>query len=282
VPRDNPLLRPLQDLFQRLVSLTGLAHIVEDYLQGYRRFFTDRFEEQGLEADVVFAGFNLIVWDITPEPEQKPGHWRPVSSFSAAGTHYFELADHFVQREAAWTVSQTYEAFETYLKELLCAHLASQPSDSITISLRQPANPSNPASWRSTPKLARWSSACLLASLRALEPSVAVAEANNTRQMQLSEWHTVLGEVRHAATHSDMRIRRSLIAQWPPSRTRLLRRKFPGELYDGDYVLHLTRQDAESTIQMAADYAFLLFKCMSRARGLEWDILAPTEGNPAA
>ena len=280
--RDNPLLQPLETLFRRLVMLMGLVDIVEEYLQGYRKFFISQFEKLGIEVGHAYAGFNLIVWDIAPPVGHERGHWRPVSSFSAGGDRFLELADLFVQREAAWTVSQAFEAFESYLKDLLAAYLASRPQDSQLISLRQPRESSNPASWRAGLNSARWNSVTLLASLRLVQPSIAPAEVTNARHIHLEEWHHVLKEVRHGATHSEMRIRSSRIAQWPPSRMRLLRREFPGDIENGDYVLRLTKEHAQSAIQMAADYAFLLFKCLSQRCRYDWDILRPPDSDSGA
>jgi len=280
VTADNPLLQPLETLFQRLVVLTGLVRIVEDQLQGYRRLFTRQFDE--LDARHVFAGFNLIVWDIAPPAREEPSHWRQVSSFSAGGKDYFELTDLFVRREAAWTVSQAYEAFEAYLKDVLAAYLAGHPQDSQLISLRQPPEAADFASWRAALHSGRWSSTALLGALRLIQPSISTRETTNDRDVHMDEWHQILQEIRHAATHSDMRIRHSRIARWPPSRIRLLRRKFPGQAQNGDYVLQLTRDAAQSAIQTAADYAFLLFKCLSQSSGYDWDILRQPDANSDA
>lgn len=277
---ENPLLQPLEDLFHRLVVLTGLVHIVEDQLKGYRRLFTSQFDE--VDAGHVIAGFNLIVWDIAPREGDQPRQWRPVSSFSAGGQHYFELTDLFIKREASWTVTQTYEAFESFLKDVLATFLSRNPQASHTISLRRPRDPSDTASWRALLRSARWNSIALLASLRLLAPSIGVREAANDRQMHMSEWHQVLQEVRHAATHSDMRIRHDRIAEWPPARKRLLRRKFPGETQDGDYVLKVTREAAQAAIQTAADYAFLIFKCLSQRCDYDWAILGQPSTKPDA
>jgi hypothetical protein len=277
---ENPLLEPLENLFHRLVMLTGLVHIVEDQLHGYRRLFTSQFEE--VDRRHVFAGFNLIVWDIAPRESDQPRHWRPVSSFSAGGEHYLQLTELFVRREASWTVSQVYEAFETYLKDILATYLSRHPDASQAISFRQPDDPSNAASWRVGLRSARWTSVKLLASLRQIEPSIAAREAANDRQMDMNEWHQVLQEVRHASTHTHMRIRNYRMAHWSPAKKRILRRKFPGQPQNGDYALDLTRESAQSAVQTAADYAFLIFKCLSQSCSYDWDILGAPSTKPSA
>jgi hypothetical protein len=145
-------------------------------------------------------------------------------SVSTSTTGYLDTARALIAREAAWTVSQAYEAFETFLKDIVATYLQANKNQADSeriakLDKKLPTlNNTDIAYWKEYVNSYRGrNSSELFGCLRRLAPTLAMAEQNNNRQLDLILWYQRVSEVRHAATHSAMIIRKNRLKGWVPS-----------------------------------------------------------------
>lgn len=94
----------------------------------------------------------------------------------------------------------------------------------------------------------------------------------NVQGFDFRDWWSVASEVRHAVVHSRAIVSTARLKGLGEPRTKLLRAHFPGRQLAGGYRLELTRKSAERAIQHHAEYAFHLYKELSRLDGLDPEV----------
>ncbi|MDP3014097.1 MAG: hypothetical protein Q8M92_07650 [Candidatus Subteraquimicrobiales bacterium] len=276
----NPIHQPLEEIFKKLNSINGLLHHLENQLGNFRKMFTEGIKKSKFDLSNVFVGSALVISDITEWPEDG---WRihySTGSFHTRGEEYLALVDVLVQREASWAVSQGYESFETFLYDIVATFLANNVDKADSKKLGKARTPIDTLEdWKQFVRKSYRGKQNkeIFKYFRDLAPDLTKAEKHNNRQVDLSEWYSVVTEVRHAATHSNLVIKSVRITGWPKKRIAILNKFFPGELEGTGYILHLNRKNAEETLRGFAEYAFIIFKCLSNSVGYDWQIFKDTQ-----
>jgi len=278
----TPLTPPLTALFDRLSTLNGLLLLLGNQLDNFNTLWRRNFKEQGFEIDHSIAGFTLGISDLTSSPAPRVRGWYPVGSYIARGEEYLNASSTLISRETAWTVGQAYEAFETFLKDF-SAHVYAAHPDLAKVArakIRFSGEPDLSVIKDAVRRL-RWSTAEFTSALARISPSLADAELNNNRGINIRDWHSAFAEVRHAATHSNFVIKSLRLAGMSAEARIVLQNKFSGSTSNEGYVLELTLEQAKSALELAGEYAFLIFKCLSIQHEYRWDILAMKENQGA-
>jgi hypothetical protein len=286
----NPLEKPLKELFSRLNILNGLLFHLESQLNTFKNLFEEKIRGSGGELSSIFAGTSLAIRDLT----EFPPHGWPVcystGKFSSRGEEYLRITGELLERESAWTISQGYEAFETFLKDVTSHFLlvANQKADSqklkriVPLLAQRQLEPTNLEYWRTFIRQAYRNNVNLIEYIRKLGPELEDAEKRNNRAIDLFEWYLVAEEVRHAVTHSNMIIKNERMAFWTEIKIKLLNQFFPGHRTDAGYALRIDRDNANNNLVLFCEYGFTVFKSLSKANNYYWNILKNNGGqNPA-
>ena len=114
----NPLNTSVYDLFYHLNTLNGLLFTLDGQLTNFEKLYRESISETSLDISMIFSGASLVIRDLTEWPESGWAKYYPSGAFSSKGEEYFKLIRVLLARESAWTVSQAYEAFETFLKDI--------------------------------------------------------------------------------------------------------------------------------------------------------------------
>jgi len=114
----NPLNTPIYDLFYHLNTLNGLLFILENQLSNFEKLYKESISKTSFDISIIFSGTSLVIRDLTEWTEDGWARYYPSGKFSSKGEEYFELIRVLLARESAWTVSQAYEAYETFLKDI--------------------------------------------------------------------------------------------------------------------------------------------------------------------
>jgi hypothetical protein len=274
----NPFLESCNELFAKLNVLYGLLFHLENQLNNFRKSLVHQLEKSGLGLSVMAAGSALVIRDLTEWPEDNWARYYPSGSFTSQGEKYLQVTDILLSRESAWAVSQAYEAFETFLKDITAVYLYNQPDNEDEDALKKNASivkktdlkPSEIEYWKRCVRLRYRSGAKVLEYLRRLAPEIARAEQDNNRAIDMSAWFEVVSEVRHATTHADLLIKSTRISTFSKTEDSLLKQYFPGNVVDVGYKLELNRKAAEKALSFFAEYAFLIFKYLSMRQGYNW------------
>jgi hypothetical protein len=279
----NPIQAPLDDLFLHLNILNGLLFHLESHLENLRKLFKESIVKSNIDPSYIFAGASLVIRDLTERPENKWAVYYPSGRFFSQGEEeYLQKGNDLLCREATWTISQGYEAFETFLKDITATyvfihreHADAEKLEKLDPMLRKELlEPTDVEYWKEFIRKAYSKNVDLLKFLRKIAPELDEVEKRNSRNIDLTEWYVVVTEVRHAATHSNMLIKSEKMRSWSQERHELLNHFFPGTYIDGNYRLEPGRKDAETNLVLFAEYAFGVFKSLSKVQHYEWNILS--------
>jgi len=247
-------------------------------------------EESNTDLSHIMAGSALVIRDLTEWPEDGCAVYHSTGSFASQGEEYLQVIEILLSREAAWAVSQAYEAFETFLKDITATYLRDHPQYADSRKLKKATSALEKSKlerddieyWKMFVRLAYRKGNALFEYLRELAPELGQAEQHNNRAVALSAWFAVVSEVRHATTHSNLVIKRAGIRSLSEEERRLLSHYFPGKTTGVGYELHLDRKNAETAFQFFAEYAFIIFKYLSRRQNYDWmTLLKPSDERSA-
>ncbi len=252
----NPLRSVLDQFYQRLTALKGVLFHLETQLHGYRDMLVDPGQGEDSDLARLFCGTRLVVSDLTEWPANG---WRvnyPLQAFFSQGRQYVDMIDLIIRNHSHWTISQAYEAFETYLYNVVANYLYhDQTCIEQALQKKLKGTPQDLSTLRQTVHQVYKQNRQIFAYLRRLAPELQVAEAKNNRTMDLSEWYEVVSEVRHAITHADSLIKSVRTSAWSKSRLFLLRACFPGKKTADGFRLSLEHDSATKALTMFAEYA---------------------------
>jgi hypothetical protein len=263
IATNNPLQTPLDELFQRLNGLYGLLHHFKSYLNTYRSLLNEMINTGKLKKSDLAAGTSLVIRDLTEFPQNGWAVYYSTGSFFSQGEAYFQMIDLLLSQNSAWTISQGYEAFETFIKDITAFSLYenSEFADRDKLcKFKKKFNEQLPEhleinSWK---EFVRYSYKIseLLNIIRKITPELKKAEKNNNRNIDLTEWFKVISEVRHAVTHSGMLIKKNKLTKID---YQFLVRLFHGKDTNDGYLLEPSTKDAEHNLVSLAEYSISNF-----------------------
>jgi len=270
-PNANALVKPLWSFFDRLNAVYALFF----HLHANLRARVAGIEQRSLEKGLPYAGASIVVADLTDWQADDTRIKYASGGFAAAGQEYLLLVDKVISWNAGWTVSQGWERFESFLKDITASYLEAHPREASTEKLRthlkKSAQPSTHEDWRSFLRLYRGTdNKELLDFVRSTAPDFEKAETHNNRNIDLVKWYKVVAKVRHAVTHSNGLISAESLQEIDNA---LLERLFNGTKEAAAYRLEISQENTEDALSIFADYGFALFKALSMKQGYEWDVL---------
>lgn len=280
----NPLEPALTELFRRAHVLYGLLHVLSSQLDVTKKQLRAAIDKKVTELPTILTSVSLAVIDLTG----KTDHGWPLNfaagGFSAADAEYIEALDAVLARNASWAESQTYEAFETFLKDVLACFLTANPSEAKPADLSKfnmdaKSSGLTPASfeyWRGfVSYIGRGrNNSGFFKLARRFAPNLSMAEESNQLGLNLPDWFAAASEMRHAVTHADFEVEPN---RWDPlsqNQKTLLQLFFPCRIRNGKRMLAATVAKAEQAIRMFLQYAFTVFKFLSMSKSYDWDIFS--------
>lgn len=272
----NPLCPPLNHLFERLAVYNGFLQHLENQRKNYIPLLKRAFEQQNLDPSIMMAGAAFAIKDITISPALFRGYFVVGNAITHNMEEYQGMLEIVFQRNTAWIVGQAYEAFETFLKDIMATYLRHNHTD-ISLDILHELKPSakNDRSllesglsqneieyWRTCITTSRWNSAKILTRIREkIAPQIVDLEKANDQIIDLVQWFDIVSETRHAVTHSDCVIKSNKID--PLWNKNLLDQLFPGIKTETGYEIKISVNEAEQNLIIFAEYAHLIFKALS-------------------
>lgn len=277
----NPLNTPVYDLFYHLNTLNGLLFTLDNQLASFEKLYRESISETSFDLSMIFSGASIVIRDLTEWPESGWARYYPSGSFSSKGEEYFELIRVLLVRESSWTVSQAYEAFEKFLKDISATLLLEnqQLAETKKVERFKSFKKSNNltktdiAFWRQYLDYHYKTNTDRLKLLRRICPDISKSETENNRVIDLTDWVAVVEELRHSATHSNFIISANRMKNWSKSKRELLKQYFSGINIEQGYQLDITIKDATFCLELFSEYSFQVYKFLSISRGYDWNIL---------
>jgi len=163
----------------------------------------------------------------------------------------------FRRRCYGWIVAQAYESFREFADEV--DRRISEKQERMVCQPEHASTAIEPTSsrdrWRELKEVIR--------RVREAAPALRECEERNSRRVNLGSWLRTLAGVRHAIVHSEGVIRPE---EWQKLNTGGPKARFPGsETSDGRYVLDITPDAAQDTVERLREYGLAIYKAVSEA-----------------
>jgi hypothetical protein len=277
----NPLNTSVYDLFYHLNTLNGLLFTLDGQLTSFEKLYRESISEASFDISMIFSGASLVIRDLTEWTESGWAKYYPSGVFSSKGEEYFKLIRVLLARESAWTVSQAYEAFERFLKDVSATLILENQvlAETKRVEKFESDKKSNNltrtdlAFWRGYIDYHYKTNTDRLKLLRNKCPDISKGETKNNRVIDLTEWFAVVEEIRHSATHSNLIIHTNRMKNWSKSKREILKGYFSGIKTDQGYELDIQIKDATFCLELFSEYSFQVYKFLSISRGYDWNVL---------
>ena len=282
----NPFDEHLEKILAHLNFLNGLLHVLDNHLENLHNLYTQYFKQHELDENTLRTGYTLAIRDLTEWPADRWAVYYPSGNFILEGKEYINIIETFIHRESSWTISQAYEAFVTFLKDITACYLRIHKinKDLVEANLRNYNSYLRKHSkiishttfqyWRVFLQRYYRNISSILELLRVIAPNIKDAEQHNNRAIDLTTWFDVTSEVRHAVTHSNLIIKKDRMTNWEPGKKLLLTEYFHGAYTQKDYILHPEKKDAEECLTYFLEYAYTIYKELSTLNNYDWyDVL---------
>jgi len=282
----NPFDEYLDKLLDHLNMLNGFLSTLNEQLTNFRNLCNQYIEEGKLEKSKLVSGSSLVIRDLTEWPANGWAICYPSGKFVTQGEEYINMIETLISRESSWTISQAYEAFETFLKDITASYLLLHQvhKDVISQNLsnfnkylekqKKGLSSTTFQYWRDFIDRCYKANTKILELLRTIAPDIQKVEKKNNRAIDLTQWFEVATEVRHAVTHSSSLIKNEKMYNWTPNARLLLTNHFHGTYRQGGYILYSTMANAKECLTILAEYAYTIYKNLSELNSYDWyDIL---------
>jgi len=256
--QETPLDASLWAFLGQLNQLLGLLFVLRQSLKKVEQEIQTLLSSTPPQRFVLGLGSVLSVGDITAYPSKRLYRTYTATVWEAIDETYLTAIHTMMARHSAWTVAQAYEAFETFVNDIAEGFVHALPTTTRPVTRR---------------RRRRQQTKKVLDRLRSEAPQIGEWEQANSRGLDLRQWYDVVGEVRHAITHSDEVIPARVLRGFSSERRTLLRQCFPGMEAGESYSLRLDVEDATRALRIFGDYAFVVFKALCIQQGYDWNIL---------
>ena len=278
----NPLEPALMKLFQRAHVVYGLLHLMNEETTRLAKRIREAIASKQDEMPIILTGLSIPIIDLTG----KTDHGWPLKyasgGFSVQDEQYVAALEALVSRNASWAVSQVYEAFETFLKDILAYYFMVNPSDAVPGKVAKFDGDQKSGGlaknsfeyWRAYVGYVGHgtNNSGLFKLARALAPKLQQTEANKPLGIFLLDWYVAASKARHAVTHADFEVKPDEWNSMTEEQMLLSQQWFPCRMDDGRRLLDVSPDHAERAIRMFLQYAFTIFKFLSDVKGYDWNI----------
>jgi len=174
------------------------------------------------------------------------------------GEEYISYTDTLLFKINAFLIAQSYEVFETFLKDIMAKYLLESQEyiaeDEAKCFVRKTFRGKNNRE--------------LLKCMRDIAPLLNCFEKINSRNIDLKSWYKVVSEIRHAVTHTP----NSFISKKNiQSNITTFSSYFSSTKDIGGYILKIKEHEATRAIECFGEYALLIYKCMSLSKNYKWE-----------
>ncbi len=278
---NNPLFPTLQELFENLNLLRGLLLVLEKRFDNYRK----QVINDNVDLSYLFSASSLVIRKLTEFPKDGWAKHYPTGRFIASGQKYLEALNQLIERESAWTVSQGYERFESFLLDIVTIFLVNnnkfakeEEKKSKLKELKTKYKSKKPQInnydlWRSVLKVYYKDKKIVLENILEWAPDFKDAIENNNRNIDLLKWYSVVKDVRDAATHSNLIIKNGILQKILQSQEKkaILEEYFPGKHSSIGYELTLSKK-TDYNLKIFAEFALEIFNNLSIKANYDYNI----------
>lgn len=277
----NPLSESLINCMNQLVSYKGSLHFLEKELIKSRKSIIENHSEESINR--IMLGHRLAITDLSEFPADGWRRYYPAPGlFGIEGKEYLNFTDSVIERESAWVTSQCYETLEIFIKNILSSFFQNNQiyieHDKMQKFLSAKEIGYEMGTVEDYKEFLSYSyrgknNRKLIMIIKKVSPEFSELLTKNNRGIYLAEWYEVFSEVRHAVTHMRLILPNETVENFSPDQKNYLNVYFPVENCSSGFRLKMNRKSVESNVNLTAEFAYLIFKCLSNLRNYGNDIM---------
>ncbi|MBT3168462.1 MAG: hypothetical protein HN952_05295 [Candidatus Cloacimonetes bacterium] len=273
---ENPYNQYLITFFDRINFLFGSYNLLGNQLKHLENLFKESLEKNNYSPEIIRAFCCLLMRDITEKPKSLCHFKYNTGKFEIKGDEYFKHLNKVKIREASWCISQSFEAFESFLKKVIYLTHELNP-DCIDedkrkkfedVCTKQSKDKKNYLTnyFNFTYKYSN----SLLPFLKNYSDYYKQFLNNNYRNLKFEDWLKFVSEARNAIVHHEMVIKYDKI-NWERVNPRFMNKYFPGSLSEKGYSLQIENKNVRLNLETFLEHGFLIYKSLSTE--MNYDII---------
>jgi hypothetical protein len=278
----NELRVPLEKYFNRIANLQGTLLHIEKALTDYSKIFRQRYDKsKDTYKDKVpdFAlGLRLIISDLTGETDNGWDFYFPTDGkHIVTATNYDSEIDNLIKRETGFSLAQGFEAFSTFLKDILASYFMIKPYEGIRFNIIDERVDIKEIDWGDAIRdfKSGKNNKNLFKLIRKINSDFEYSERNNNKQIDFKDWYTVYSLFRHKMVHESGKLLKTDkdFRNFNSEQMRYLESYFPFLESEDKLIFNIKRKVGDISLKLLSEYAFLIFKELSITLGYDWKIL---------
>lgn len=278
----NYLVPSINKLFGRVEYYKGYIDHLDHDIRHYSENLIEQLKKNkivGKNDPVPIKGSILAISDLTGETDNG---WRIIyplltEGYWVSSKDYVLKNQDLIQTVSSILFSQSYEALETYFKDILTLYFKHNNQIAFeTIGKIKCIEENNQIDWEKTVRKLKSGSnnSEFLNIFRILSSEFSDSEKNNNMDIDLAKWYNVISISRHAITHSNSVLSNDEYNSLDKDGRNILSQFFDLELgIEKNKKIKLSSKHAIELLELICEYGFLIFKCLSRTNNLDWKIL---------
>lgn len=159
-------------------------------------------------------------------------------------------------------IAQSFEAFESMLKDLITAYLISHPEKLIHIKDKEEINLENFDKCRETIRIIssrnNQNNKRIFKIIYELNQKIKHNEKQNLLRFNFNEWNVVLTKIRHSIVHSNSFLKKSDTLNWSPFQLEILSKWFSNDIHSENIKIN-TVNEYQIIIQHIAKHGQIIF-----------------------
>lgn len=296
---DDLLNEIIYEFFNRIALLRGSLFHLDTNIKQYSKLFLESWDKSESNKPKFALLSRLIVSDLTgPTDNGWEIHYPTKSDYIVSFENYNKKTAELTIQFSHFVVIQSYEVFESFLKDILSGFFIIKPNIGKRIISRYSSQKKRIYNFLNICRLFSnkrienqnidWfkevrkirpgkNNKVLFKILRSISNDDFDFEINNNKGINLRNWYNQFSIVRHSITHSNCLIPESIFKNI--INLKMLDKYFPSIKEDQSHRVTIDRSHAESIADIITEYAFQIFKNLSITFGNDWAILPNMKTN---
>lgn len=273
---ENPYNQGLITFFDRLNFLFGSYNLLGNQLKHLENLFKESLEKNNYSPEIIRAYCCLLMQDVTEKPESLSHFKYNTGKFEIKGDEYFKHLNIVKIRQASWCISQSFEAFQSFIKNMIYLTHELKPTCIVEKNRRIFENRCPQKSKDNKNYLINFvdytynTNKKLLKFLKNYSNYYKQFSNKNYRNLKFEDWLKFLSEARHAIVHNEMVIKYNKF-DWESLNPRFMNKFFPGSLSAKGYSLQFKNKNTRLNLETFLEYGFLIYKSLSTE--MNYDII---------
>jgi hypothetical protein len=255
----NYLLNFLEDYFNEILRIEGNLIVTEVFLKNHKEYQVLRDPENRQLISAITSYRDLSF------PKGQNNLFSPRFSFSLTVDELERRIEDIISQQACMSIAQGYEAFESFLINILVEVLNRHPEKAVKLNVIEEGTVLTRSELK---KLVRSKQGTnnkgLLGFVRRLSAHFREYERNNIFEVNFSEWFDMISMVRHILVHERQKISDGLLDYLKTKKVNeMFERHFTRRKIEADVHISLNRHSASDILNWMNSFAHFIFKGLS-------------------